>query len=265
VRDVDLLQVRGADSAARSDWIAVEEPLEIRVEAPEQPAASIAVTMRTPGHDDELAVGFLFAEGLLDGPDHLATPATASAPSAVVVRLRRPFDVEPPARRFIVSSSCGLCGKAALEHVAQSARPLREGPVVPRSAIVGLPARLRRAQLGFERTGGLHAAGVFDVDGRLVVSREDVGRHNAVDKVVGRMLLDGRSSLEGHVLVVSGRVSFELVQKAAMAGATVLCAVSAPSSLAVQAADRLGMTLVGFLRGEAFNVYAHAERIDLAV
>jgi FdhD protein len=269
VRQVDLLAVRGAGAAGIRDPIAVEEPLEIRAEGPGQPPVAISVTMRTPGHDAELAVGFLFTEGLVGGRADLQRPPTRElavegGPNNVVtVRLARAFDAERLKRNFYATSSCGICGKASLDHLHAAAPPLGEGPVVARSVILRLPALLREAQVAFDRTGGLHATGAFDLGGALLALREDVGRHNAMDKVIGRMLLDGRLPLADRILLVSGRASFELVQKAAMAGAPVLCAVSAPSSLAVDAAGRLGMTLVGFLRGETFNVYTRPERIDL--
>jgi len=270
---MDLLAVRDGATETRSDPVAVEEPLEIRAEGPAQTAVSIAVTMRTPGHDAELALGFLFGEGLLRSADDLRRPAIrelaveGSANNTVTVRLAAAFDAKRFERHFYMTSSCGICGKASLEHLQAIAPPRiveREGgPRLSRSLIVRLPATLRAAQSAFDRTGGLHATGVFDRDGRLLVVREDVGRHNALDKAIGHMLLQRQVPLADRVLMLSGRVSFELVQKAAMAGAPILCAVSAPSSLAVQAADRLGMTVVGFVRGETFNVYTHPERIDV--
>lgn len=266
---LDLLAVRGPHAGTQPDVVAVEEPLEIRAEGPGQAATSISVTMRTPGHDTELAVGFLFTEGLVLERADLAAPPVreltveGGANNVLTVRMARTFDAERLKRNFYATSSCGICGKASLDHLHASAPPLARGPGVARSVLLGLPDALRAAQVTFARTGGLHATGVFERDGRLVTLREDVGRHNAMDKVIGRMVLDRQVPLAERVLMVSGRLSFELVQKAAMAGAPVLCAVSAPSSLAVQAADRLGMTLVGFLRGDGFNVYTHPERVDL--
>ena len=246
------------------DWVAVEEPLEIRAHGPGQAPESVAVTMRTPGHDRELAVGFLFTEGLIRSRDEVdATDRQGKAACNVVrVALTRPFDGTSLKRNFFATSSCGLCGKSSLDQVAVRCEPVGAGPVVGRSDIVGLPETLRRAQQAFERTGGLHAAGLFEADGRLVALREDVGRHNAVDKIVGRALLDGRDPLEGKLLLVSGRTSFEILQKAAVAGVPIVCAVSAPSSLAIAVAERLGITLIGFLRGQGFNIYSHPERID---
>ncbi len=263
--------MRGGGAETRTDPVAVEEPLEIRAEGPDHRATSIAVTMRTPGHDAELAVGFLFTEGLVRSADDLRRPPVrelaveGGANNTVTVRLTSSFDAERLKRNFYATSSCGICGKASLEHLhalAPPPAPRGEG-LLRRSQIVRLPALLRAAQSIFDRTGGLHATGVFDRDGRRMVVREDVGRHNAMDKAIGHLLLQGQVPLAERVLMLSGRVSFELVQKAAMAGAPILCAVSAPSSLAVQAADRLGITIVGFVRGESFNVYTHADRIDL--
>lgn len=235
----------------RDDAVAVEEPLEIRVDG--QP---LSVTMRTPGHDEELALGFLYGEGLIDGP-RTAGPTDDFA--ANIVEVAGPLDHDPGERRFYTSSSCGVCGKGALEQVAVHSPPLPAGLRVTRATVAALPDRV--AQPTFEKTGGLHAAGLFDADGTLVFSREDVGRHNAMDKVVGRALLDGLTPLADGILCVSGRLSFELAQKAAVAGAPILVGVSAPSSLAISLAEDRGMTLCGFARGNSVNVYTHPERI----
>jgi len=240
------------------DEVAVEEPLEIRVDG-----APLSVTMRTPGHDEELALGFLHGEGLIAG----AAPAPAAGPTADfaanVVEVAGPLLRDPGERRFYTTSSCGVCGKGALEEVAVSAPAAAPGPVVPRALLAALPDRLR--QPAFARTGGLHATGLFDAGGELLLVREDVGRHNAMDKVVGRALLDGLLPLHDRILCVSGRLSFELVQKAAVAGAPVLVGVGAPSSLAIELAADCGMTLCGFARGgERVNVYAGLERIAAA-
>lgn len=267
---VEILAVRGATADVRGDLIATEEPMEIRAEGPGQPAVRIAVTMRTPGHDLELAVGFLFTEGLLAGREELSARVATDLPGPfgknqlVTVQLTTPFDPAVAQRAFFTTSSCGICGKAAIERVEIATNPLPGGPVVALSTVLSLPAALRRAQAGFDRTGGLHATGLFDRDGGLLVAREDVGRHNAMDKVIGRMVMDDRVPLSEHVAMVSGRASFELVQKAAMAGIPILCSVSAPSSLAVALAAKLKLTLVGFVRGDGLNVYTHAERIDTA-
>jgi FdhD protein len=254
----------------RTDWVVVEEPLEIRASGPGQKPVSVAVTMRTPGRDFELAVGFLRTEGLIGAGDEVAAPADRAsrgllgerACNIVHVRLARPFDGSSLKRNFFATSSCGLCGKAALDQVAVRCEAVAPGPVVGRSILIDLPGRLRGSQEAFDRTGGLHAAGLFDAEGRLIAAREDVGRHNAVDKLIGRAVLDGELPLSGRILLVSGRTSFEILQKAAVAGAPIVAAVSAPSSLAVSVADRLGITLVGFLRGPSFNVYTHPDRID---
>jgi FdhD protein len=233
------------------DDVVVEEPLEIRVDG--QP---LAVTMRTPGHDEELALGFLFGEGLIDGPRQ-AGPTEDLAVNTVEVS--GPLAKDPGMRRFYTTSSCGVCGKGALDEVAVDSRPLPAGPVVSRSLVARLPDLLR--QPAFERTGGLHATGLFDSQCRLLAEREDVGRHNAMDKVVGWALLEGLVPLGERILCVSGRLSFELVQKAAVAGAPILVGVGAPSSLAVSLAEDRGITLCGFARGGRTNVYSHPGRV----
>jgi FdhD protein len=214
--------------------------------------------MRTPGHDDELALGFLYGEALIDGP-RAVDPAPDLAANTVDVA--GPLERDPGARSFYTSSSCGVCGKGALEEVAVGAPALdpADGPRIARDLLAGLPDRL--VQPTFERTGGLHATGLFDADGTPLIVREDVGRHNAMDKVVGRALLDGLLPLQGRVLCVSGRLSFELVQKAARAGAPILVAVGAPSSLAVSLAAEQGITLCGFARRGRMNVYTHGARV----
>jgi FdhD protein len=264
-----LLTVRGHESRNREDRVAVEDPLEIRALGPGQDPVQLAVTMRTPGDDVELAVGFLVGEGLLHRRDELGTPVSrelaleGSPSSTITLRLARAFDAERLKRNFYATSSCGICGKAAIEHIYTEAPELRGGPTVPRSVLESLPAELRRGQQTFAETGGVHATAAFDARGGLITVREDVGRHNAMDKVIGRLFLDGMLPLSEGILLVSGRASFELVQKAAMAGVPVLCAVSAPSSLAVQTAEKVGMTLVGFLRPDGFNVYASPDRIAM--
>ncbi len=252
MRDVPVARmIARVERDGGHDDVAIEEPLEIRVDE-----APLAVTMRTPGHDEELALGFLLGEGLIDR-EHAAGPTTDFA--ANIVEVAGPLLREPGTRRFYTTSSCGVCGKGALEEVAVHAPLLPPGPVVARSLLAGLPEAL--SQPAFQRTGGLHATGLFDTEGRLLTVREDVGRHNAMDKVVGRALLDGRLPLHDALLCVSGRLSFELVQKAALAGAPVLVGVGAPSSLAIELARDRGMTLGGFARGGAVNVYAGAERV----
>jgi FdhD protein len=235
-----------------SDLVAIEEPLEIRVDG-----EPIAVTMRTPGHDEELALGFLYGEGLIE---HAPPVGLTDDLAANTIEVRGPLTRAPRARRFYTTSSCGVCGKGALEEVAVHSPPLRPGPRVARDLLAGLPDRL--VQPGFARTGGLHATGLFDLDGQLLCVREDVGRHNAMDKVVGWALRCGeRLPLSDSLLCVSGRLSFELVQKAAVAGCPVLVGVGAPTSLAVELAGDRQMTLCGFARRGKVNVYTGAERV----
>ena len=233
------------------DRVAVEEPLEIRVDG-----EPLAVTMRTPGHDEELALGFLYGEGLIDGP-HAAGPTADLV--ANVVEVAGPLSRRPDGRAFYATSSCGICGKGALEEVAVHAPELGAGPAVARELLADLPERL--AQPAFERSGGLHATGLFDVWGALVCVREDVGRHNALDKVIGWALREERVPLSDAILCVSGRLAFELVQKSALAGCPILVGVGAPTSLAIELARDRGMTLCGFARGGAVNVYADAGRV----
>jgi FdhD protein len=225
--------------------------------------------MRTPGNDFELAVGFLYTEGLIGSREDVVSVAYCDLPASeqrfnvVTIHLARTFDPDSIKRNFYATSSCGVCGKASLEQVRLSCAPVTSGPTVAASVIESLPEALRRTQRIFEQTGGLHASGLFDPQGKLLSVREDVGRHNAVDKLVGQALLGGGLPLSERILMVSGRVSFEIVQKAAMAGVPMICAVSAPSSLAVEAAREFGMTVVGFLRGPAFNVYTGPERVRM--
>ncbi|MGA2013758.1 MAG: formate dehydrogenase accessory sulfurtransferase FdhD [Solirubrobacteraceae bacterium] len=235
----------------RDDLVAIEEPLEIRVDG-----SPLAVTMRTPGHDEELALGFLYGEGLIDGPRRAGLTADLANNT---IEVEGPLIRDPGSRSFYTTSSCGVCGKGALEEVAVHSAPLPDGPTIPRSLAARLPSGLH--QPGFQRTGGLHATGLFDPRGELLFSREDVGRHNAMDKVVGRALIDGLVPLGGRVLCVSGRLSFELVQKAAVAGAPILVGVGAPSSLAIELAADRGLTLCGFARGETVNIYTRPERV----
>jgi FdhD protein len=234
------------------DEVAVEEPLELRVDG-----VPVAVTMRTPGDDEELALGFLFGEGLIRGPRKAGLTADFAANT---IEVEGPLDREVSSRRFYTTSSCGVCGKGALEEVSVHAPVVEGGPVVERELLSNLPAALR--QPGFERTGGLHATGLFDGEGRLELVREDVGRHNAMDKVIGAALLAGRIPLRDSILCVSGRLAFELVQKAAVAGAPIVVGVGAPTSLAISLAADRGITLCGFARGGGrVNVYSGAERV----
>ena len=264
-----IVAVRGSALEYRADRVVGEEPLEIRAAGPGQDPVAVAITMRTPGFENELAVGFLRTEGLINGPEVLridaGDPADMNQPDdRVTVHLARPFDASLVAQRhFVATASCGICGKASLDEVAVRSDPLPPGPVVARTVILALPDLLRAAQRAFDETGGLHAAALFTPAGELLAIREDVGRHNALDKLVGSQLLAGALPLHDRIVMVSGRVSFEIVQKAAVAGVPIVCAVSAPSDLAIETADRLGVTLVGFLRGDGFNVYSHDRRIDL--
>lgn len=248
----------GADVSEEQDLVAAEEPLQIRIGD-----RDVAVTMRTPGNDAELAAGFLFTEGILRGASDIARIECTR--NTAVVRLAEGVDadLDNAQRNFYMTSSCGVCGKASIEALESAGCTIlpRGVPKVPETVIRLLPAKLRRSQEVFNRTGGLHASGLFSGEGKLLSLREDVGRHNAVDKLIGRAVLDAETPLHDHVLLVSGRTSFELVQKAVMAGIPVLAAVGAPSSLAVKTALRFGMTLIGFLREDRFNVYSGVGRI----
>ena len=243
--------LRSVEHDGLVDRVAVEEPLEIRVGG-----VPLAVTMRTPGHDEELALGFLHGEGLIDGPRE-AGPTDDLA--ANVVEVAGPLSRETGTRAFYTTSSCGVCGKGALEEVAVHSPELGPGPEVARELLADLPERL--AQPAFERSGGLHATGLFSAAGELLCVREDVGRHNALDKVIGRALLDGAIPLAERILCVSGRLAFELVQKAAVAGCPVLVGVGAPTSLAVELARDRHMTLCGFARDGRVNVYSDFGRV----
>lgn len=257
-----------AEPRRRPDDLAAEEPLEIRLRR-----TPLAVTMRTPGQDLDLAMGFLLTEGIIGAAGDVVTAqlcAGTDAPNTynvvdVVLGGHVPPPVTDPSRNFYTTSSCGVCGKASIDAVRTRSRfdvsgdPLR----VSAHVLAALPDRLRAAQRTFDRTGGLHAAGLFTPDGELLALREDVGRHNAVDKVIGWALREGRLPLTGHVLLVSGRASFELTQKAWMAGIPLLAAVSAPSTLSAELADEAGLTLVGFLRGASMNVYTHPQRVTV--
>jgi FdhD protein len=267
VTPVKVVVMHDGVRSERPDTLATEEPLEIRVAGPDGVTQQVAVTMRTPGGDFELAAGFLLTEGLIV-PGDVSRVAYCDdledeeqRYNVVTVTLEHPFDVAKLRRNFYATSSCGVCGKAALDDIEVRCERVSPGPEVPVGVLVSLPDKLRGAQKVFERTGGLHAAGLFTPAGELVSLREDVGRHNAVDKMIGEQLLAGRIPLGHNVLQVSGRASFEIVQKAAVAGIPVVSAVSAPSSLAVEAAERFGMTLVGFVRDGRCNIYTHPERV----
>jgi FdhD protein len=240
------------------DLLAVEEPLQISVGE-----TDLALTMRTPGNDAELAAGFLFTEGLIRETGDIIHIQCDRNRALVTLDKKLKINLNGSTRNFYMTSSCGVCGKTSIEALENAGCMFlpQKSPVVAESLIRSLPIRLRESQAVFDRTGGLHAAGLFSARGDLVLSREDVGRHNAVDKLIGRALLDGRVPLNNYFLMVSGRTSFELVQKAVMAGIPILAAVGAPSSLAVKTAMRFGMTLIGFLRDDRFNVYSDFGRI----
>jgi FdhD protein len=247
----------GGASLRAQDLVAVEEPLQIRLGE-----CDVAITMRTPGHDRELALGFLYTEGLLANPDQIADLRVDDS-GGVIVSLVAGLTPNIDARRFYVTSSCGVCGKASIDALAASGCAMLPAgqPKLSADLVPQFPAQLRAAQAIFEHTGGLHAAGLFNTAGELLHLREDVGRHNAVDKLIGSAFLEGRLPLHDHILMLSGRVSFELVQKAVTAGIPIVIAVGAPSSLAIETALRFGMTLIGFLRGSRFNVYAGGDRL----
>lgn len=264
LRAQSILRLEGAQAGVREDVLTVEEPLEIRIGG-----QAVAVLMRTPREDFDLVAGFLYTEGMIRRPQDLGALSycsTAQPPNrqnVVEVRLSEgvAFDLKRFRRNFYASSSCGVCGKASIEAIRTEAPVLAGDFRLRRAVLYTLDEKLRRAQAVFARTGSLHAAALFDLEGELLVLREDVGRHNAVDKVVGSFIRAGRSLPDRGVLMVSGRASFEIIQKALMAGIAMVAAVSAPSTLAVDLARESGMTLVGFLRGQGANVYSGAERL----
>ncbi len=274
--EVAVEKVTGSARASQPDRVAIEEPLEIRLgyaAEGKRVARSISITMRTPGDDESLAVGFLLSEGILHVPSDVQEvrpcgPAVGELKLRNVVRVELreglAVDLKRLERHFYTTSSCGVCGKTSLEALALgSVRPLAEGlPRISAAAIHGLPQRLRRAQAVFDETGGLHAAALFNAAGELFALREDVGRHNTVDKLIGGEFMAGRVPLAERGILVSGRASFELMQKALMAGIPLLAAVGAPSSLAVELAERFKMTLIGFLRDGRFNVYSGGWRLQ---
>jgi len=265
VRTVPVARFDGHRALLTEDAVAREEPLEIQLGG-----ASLVVVMRTPGDDEELALGFLLTERVVASLDEVASvrhctrvahPEAEDNVIRVTLRPGVPVDLDALRRNLYASAACGICGKATIENVLRSAPPLDDGAAFPAAYFYGLPARLREAQAVFARTGGLHAAGLFDGTGTLLAVREDVGRHNAVDKVIGWAGRARRLPLAGHVIVVSGRVSYEIVQKALAARVPVVAGISAPSSLAVRLAGEAGMTLVGFLRGSGMNVYGRRDRV----
>ena len=249
----------------KADNLAAEEPLEIRIEG-----HNIAVLMRTPGNDRDLAAGFLVTEGIVQSLNDIFEIAVCGEPAAdsdetnvVNVTLKNPagFDAKKFSRNLFASSSCGICGKTSIESIARQFAPIKSELKIPASLLLGLPSRLSAAQKTFRLTGGLHACALFEQDGTLLALREDVGRHNALDKLIGDALFQNRLPLNRQILLLSGRVSFEMVQKALAAGVAIIAAISAPTSLAVEFARANNQTLVGFLRGEEMNIYTGAERI----
>ncbi|SRR5579871_4173957 len=267
---VRVCRISGSGSAFQSDVLAVEEPLEVRLECDgggRRVRTPVSITMRTPGHDQELAVGFLFTEGILVEREQVATVRSCGTGNVACVELLPgvAVDLTRLERHFYTASSCGVCGKASLEalRIGVRHRLLAGRPLVDASVIQRLPEALRAAQPAFDRTGGLHAAALFDSAGNLLCLREDVGRHNALDKLIGAQFLAGNTPLSESVLLVSGRASFELVQKAAVAAIPILAAVGAPSSLAVDLAQEHDMTLLGFVRHDRLNIYTGAERVHL--
>lgn len=267
---VHVCRISDAGSTVQPDVLAVEEPLEIRLSSADGRQSAhraVSVTMRTPGHDRELALGLLYSEGILTAAEQVAGVHSCGPGNVICVELRPGVSVDLTRleRHFCSTSSCGVCGKASLQAVQVSARHrlVAGRPVVEAGVIHRLPEALRAAQAVFDRTGGLHAAALFDAGGHLLCLREDVGRHNALDKLIGAQFLASRIPLLDDVLLVSGRVSFELVQKAVAAGIPILAAVGAPSSLAVSLAQKHGLTVIGFVRPDRFNLYTGAERIGL--
>ncbi len=259
---VPIQRVEGSAATPFQDLLAVEEPLEILVNG-----RNLSITMRTPGNDFELAAGFLFTEGILAERDQIESIRhSRKAGNTVDIELKpgAEVDFERLERHFYMTSSCGVCGKASIEALQAGTCPTipRDSPIFEAAQIHQFPSRLREAQAVFNRTGGLHAAALFDVAGKLLSLREDVGRHNAVDKLIGTEMLAGRTPCSDRLILVSGRASFELLQKSVMAGIPILAAVGAPSSLAVEVAQRFGITLLGFVRDGRFNIYSGAHRIQ---
>jgi FdhD protein len=264
---IDLQRFENGVFTLKTDAVSVEEPLEIRIEfGPEENRIiqPLSITMRTPGNDDELAIGFLFTEGIIHKQNDILSAkhvhTLPGIPSNYILVSLSPdlfFNPSQLQRNFYTSSSCGVCGKSSLDSVKTQMPPAsgKSTPSLPADLILTLPQILRQQQETFETTGGLHASGLFDTTGNLLYLREDVGRHNALDKLIGRSLLDGNTPLDEHILLLSGRASFELMQKAGMAGIKHVCAVGAPSSLAVDCAREFGITLIGFLRENRFNIY----------
>lgn len=275
-QQITVVKLTGNSVRSVPDLLAVEEPLEIRLAVGDQ-IQNLAVTMRTPGHDADLALGFLFTEGIITGPsdvktvEHVLASCSENKQNTILVTLKEGVtpNLRQAERNFYTTSSCGVCGKASIEAI-RTVSPLRNidpwvGDGIRPALILGLPSQLASVQKVFADTGGLHAAALFDLHGILQLVREDVGRHNAVDKLVGASMTTGKLPLTQSILLLSGRASFELVQKAAMAGIPMIAAVGAPSSLALSLAEEFGITLIGFLRNDRFNIYSGAHRVNLPV
>ena len=274
VNPVGIKRVSGDSHSHVNDLVVVEEPLEIRVgygQENQRLQATITVTMRTPGDDEHLCLGFLFSEGIISSADQVLSAKYCrniaeedGGDNVMRVELVPNMDFKPNdhLRNFYSTSSCGVCGKASIDHVRQTCQPISDKEYsISKEAILGLPAILEETQDIFKHTGGLHACGLFDAQGKLLLHKEDVGRHNALDKLVGSLVISNQLPLEQKVLMLSGRISFELVQKAVKAGIGIIAAVGAPSSLSVALAKEYGVTLLGFLKGKGFNIYTGSERI----
>ncbi len=264
IKPVNITRYSHQRPRTLEDFVPVEEPLEIRIlfgPDGQRTTTPISVTMRTPGHDHELAAGFLFTEGLVHQREHII--GTPVEENIVSVELVSSLSIDQPsiARNFYTTSSCGVCGKSSIEAIRVASQVVAGSFSVLSSVLKSLPSAIILAQQNFQTTGGLHASGLFDAAGKLLLLREDVGRHNALDKVIGCMLLADQIPLSNCVLLLSGRVSFELIQKAAVAGIPVVAAIGAPSSLAVELAQEKGITLIGFLKHDRFNIYSHPNRI----
>lgn len=273
VQNIDVTRITNGEKELKPDLVAVEEPLEIRIglgDCNTREQRSLAVTMRTPGHDIELTLGFLLTEGIIQTLDQLesikhCTDAGQTVKDNIIRVELKPgviIDFEKLQRHFYATSSCGMCGKSSIESVMLSSRPVESNLICSSHMIASLPERIKMAQPVFEHTGGLHASALFTQDGALALLREDVGRHNALDKVIGNCFSKGSIPLSNSALLVSGRAGFELVQKACMAGIPILAAIGAPSSLAVDLAKERGMTLIGFVRGNRFNIYCGHHRVS---
>lgn len=271
--DVAIVAIRNHSKSTRPDVLATEEPMEIRLNGPSQDPTPISITMRTPGNDFELAVGFLFSEGIITTYDDLSTvcycaniDSSEQRYNVVSVELTNTyFPDKIRQRNFVSNSSCGICGASTISDLSVRAKPLSIDHIFPLATILQLPDRLKLAQKIFKLTGGLHGAGIFDDKGELEIIREDIGRHNALDKLIGHYFLQRQLPLDNKILVLSGRVGFELVQKAAIARIPVIVAVSAPSSLAVKTASEMGITIIGFTRGNNANIYSCPKRIDISL